>query len=125
MNLKYADLTVGQEVAVSRSLGGWSIHNAGVYVVSKANKLKVVLQRVSDGYTREFSVKREAELGRYNGGRDAFIESVADMQRREARYAAERNRKQAWIDAEQAARDRNLDQLRAMVAKLEQFAQNG
>ena len=120
--LNYADLLEGEQVAVSRT-GNWRTMNEGVYTVVKANKLKVVVKRDSDGYTREFSVKRRVELGkgesRWNS---AFIESVADMQRREAQYAAERDRKQTWADAEQAARDKDLTKLKVIVAKLEQMS---
>lgn len=120
--MNYAALAVGQEVAVSRS-GNWRTHNEGVYKVVKANKLKVTLERVSDGYVREFSVKRRVELGKMESRWSSpFIESVAEMQRREAVYAAERDRKQAWADAEQAARDKDLTKLKVIVAKLEQMA---
>ena len=44
------------------------------------------------------------------------------MQRREAQYAAERDRKQTWADAEQAARDKDLTKLKVIVAKLEQMS---
>lgn len=120
--LNYATLAVGQEVAVSRS-GNWRTHNEGVYTVVKANKLKVVLQRVSDGYQREFSVKRKVELGKSESRWNSpYIESVQDMQRREAQYAAERDRRQTWADAEQAARDKDLTKLKAIVDKLSQIA---
>lgn len=121
-DLDYAALQEGQQVAVSRS-GNWRTNNEGIYTVVKVNKMKVVLQRESDGYTREFSVKRRVELGR-NESRwsSPFIETVAAMQEREAQYAAERNRKQIWVDAEQAARDKDLAKLKDIVAKLEQMA---
>ena len=120
--MDYATLAVGQEVAVSRS-GRWRTHNEGVYKVVNANKLKVVLERVSDGYVREFSVKRQVELGKMETRwSSAFIETVAEMQRREAAYAAERDRKQTWADAEQSARDKDLAKLKVIVAKLEQMA---
>lgn len=116
--LDYSKLAVGEEVAVSRS-GNWRTHNEGVYTVVKANKLKIVLQRVSDGYTREFSVKRRVELGKMETRWSSpFIETVADMEKREAQYAAERDRKQAWSDLEQAARDRSPAKVREAMAKL-------
>lgn len=122
--LDYTTVTVGQEVAIARS-GNWRTHSEGVYTVVKANKIKIVLRRASDGYERTFSVKRKVELGRLGGEsvfRSAYLEHVADMQKREARYAAERECKQAWMDAEQAARDKDLAALQAIVAKLEQMA---
>jgi uncharacterized protein YceH (UPF0502 family) len=120
--LDYSTLKEGQYVAVSRT-GNWRTHNEGVYRVVKANKLKVVLERQVDGYTREFSVKRRVELGK-NESRwsSPFIEAVADMEKREAQYAAERDRKQTWSEAEQAARDKDLAKLKVIVAKLEQMA---
>ena len=119
--LDYAKLAVGQEVAICRT-GSWRTMSEGVYTVVKADKMKVVLRRASDGYQRTFSVKRRVELGksesRYNS---AYLETVADMQQREASYAAERDRKQAWTDAEQAARNKDLNALRVLVAKIEQM----
>jgi hypothetical protein len=122
MRLDYAKLVVGQEVAVSRC-GSWHTHNEGVYTVVKANKLKVVLQRVSDGITREFSVKRGVELGKGDSRwSSSFIETVADMQHREAQYAEERERRRTWEEAAQAVRNKDLTLLKDIVAKLSQVA---
>ena len=119
--LDYAALKVGQEVAIART-GTWRIFSEGVYTVVKANKLKVVVRRNSDGYERTFSVKRKCEMSQEASYRAAYLESVEDMRLREAQYAAQRDRASAWTAAEQAARDKNLAALREAVAKLEQFA---
>ena len=116
--MDYAALQVGQEVAVSRT-GNWRVFSEGVYTVVKTNKLKVVLRRASDGYERTFSVKRRCEVGRENSYRTAYLESVEDMRLREAQYAAQQERAQTWSAAEQAARNKDLQTLKQLVAKLE------
>jgi len=123
MDMDYAKLVEGQEVAVSRP-GTWHIHNEGTYKVIKTNKLKVVLQRVSDGYTREFSVKRKAELGRFESRvwNRSFIESIEDMKRRQAVYTAERDLKSLWSKVEDAARSKDLASVKELVSKIEQLA---
>ena len=118
----YSTLAVGQSVAVSR-FGRRFIHNEGLYTVAKVNKVKVILARDTDGYVREFSVKTRKELGalayKYL---ETFIEPVSDFQAREEKYQKERDVKTLWVGAEQAARDKNLDTLKDLVAKLEQSA---
>lgn len=120
LEMKLSELVVGQQVAVGGH-GGGRIMNLGIYTVVKANKLKIVLERVGDGYVREFSIKRGVELGNKARGaaRSPFIESVEDLHRREAAYAAERDRKDVWMAAEQAAREKDLAKLKDMVSKLE------
>ena len=121
-DLDYSTLKVGQYVAVS-STASWRTRSEGIYRVVEANKIKVVLVREDVGLTREFSVKRRVEVGdSASPWSRAFIESVADMEKREAQYAAERERKQLWVDAEQAAREKNLTKLSDIVNKLSQLA---
>jgi hypothetical protein len=116
MSLDYTTLAVGQEVAVSRG-SNRRIYHEGVYTVVKVDKLRAVLERNSDGLTREFSIKRGVELST-----SPFIESVEKMQQRQARHAAERGLQQTWADAEQAARNKDLTALMDIVAKLSQPA---
>lgn len=117
--LKYETLREGDQVAVSR-VGSWTINNEGIYTVSKANKVKVVLTRTSDGYTREFSIKRRVELGRTETHRSsAFIESLDDFSKRNEFYKKERELAQTWKSAEDAARTKDLTVLKELVAKLE------
>lgn len=118
----YATLTVGQQVAVART-GSWRTGSEGVYTVVKVNKMKVVLRRLSDGYERVFSVKRRVELNRSGGSyNSAYLETVDSMTQREAQQQQERDRKQAWRDAEAAAARNDLAKLKELVAKLEQMA---
>lgn len=119
--LDYATLKVGQEVAIAR-VGSWRVFSEGVYTVVKVDKIKIVLRRNSDNYERTFSVKRKCEMGRGDPWRSSYLESVEDMEKREAQYAAERDRASAWSTAEQAARDKNLAALQEAVAKLTRLA---
>lgn len=118
----YSTLAVGQSVAVSR-FGRRYIHNEGVYTVAKVNKVKVILARDTDGYVRTFSVKTRKELGsnvyKYL---ETFIESVSDMTAREEKYQKERDVRNMWAELEQAARDKKLDTMKDLIAKLEQSA---
>lgn len=116
--LDYTTLKVGDQVAVARS-GGWSIMNEGVYRVVKVNKVKVVVERVSDGYQREFSVKRRCEMKSNDHYRAGYLETVAAQEARieaREREAAVRN---AWRKVETAAAQRDLNTLRQSVAALE------
>ena len=116
--LDYTTLKVGDEVGVART-GSWDVHSEGVYVVVKANKMKLVVQRKTDGYERVFSVKRRCEADASDRYRAAYLESVADLQQREARKQREREVRSAWAAVEQAGRDKNMSKLRQAVADLE------
>ena len=115
--LDYSTLKVGDEVSVART-GSWDTRSEGVYVVVKANKMKVVVQRKGDGYERSFSVKRRCESGASDRWRSAYLETVADKEQREARQQRERDVKYAWAAVEQAGRDKNVSQLREALHSL-------
>jgi hypothetical protein len=118
MLLDYTTLQVGQQVAVAQN-GSWTIQNQGVYRVTKVNKVKVVVERVSDGYQREFSVRRRQELTKYDAGyHTAFLESVEDQERRIQQKIHEQAIRAAWAAVEQAGRDRNMQALQAAIADL-------
>lgn len=116
--LDYTTLKVGDEVGVART-GSWNIHSEGIYTVVKANKMKIVVQRVSDGYQREFSVKRRCEAGASDRYRGAYLESVETKRARDAQQQREREVRSAWAAVEQAGRDKNISKLRQAVADLE------
>ena len=115
--LDYSTLKVGDEVSVART-GSWDTRSEGVYVVVKANKMKVVVQRKGDGYERSFSVKRRCESGASDRWRSAYLETVADKEEREARQRRERDVKQAWAAVEQAGRNKSVDSLREALHTL-------
>jgi hypothetical protein len=110
-------LQVGQKVAVAR-YGSWTIMSEGVYIVAKADKVKVVVKRESDGYERTFSVKKGTEKGstRYHS---AFLESIEDRDARIVKKNAENEVRLAWSKAEQAAQSKNISALRQAMADLE------
>ena len=110
-------LKVNDRVAVARS-GNWNVHSEGIYVVKKANKVRIILGRESDGYEREFSTKIGTEKGasRY---RSPFIESVADKVARDKAEAEKHAERAAWELVGKMAKDCNLAGLKEAVAALE------
>ena len=120
--LDYTKVKAGDKVAVAR-MGSWHTHSEGVYTVVKADKMKIVIQRESDGYERTFSVKRKCELGKENSWRSAYLESVEDKEARDARLQKEREVRDAWKQAEQAAANKNLSALKQALADLEVLVQ--
>lgn len=116
--LDYTTLKVGDQVAVAYP-GGWSIMNQGVYRVVKANKMKVIVERITDGYLREFSVKRRCEMGALDRFRAAYLETVAEQEARIERRQQEAAKRQAWSAVEQAARDKDFTALQKAMAVLE------
>ena len=112
-------LKVGDVVSVART-GSYSIQSQGLYRVVKANKVKIVVARESDGYIREFSARRNAELSVTSSAYSyAFLEPVIDSMNRAARIQEQQARNNAWKSAEKAAQNKDIAQLRAALADLE------
>jgi len=118
-SLNLTQLAVGDRVSVAYRFS-WNTRSQGVYTVVKANKMVIELARESDGYLRKFSVKRGEEMG-VNSAR-SYIESIADMEQREAQLAAERAVRDTWVAAEKAAQKKDLTALRAIVDQLAALA---
>lgn len=126
MSISVASLTVGQEVALARS-GSWDLHYQGVYTVTKANKIKVVLTRKGDGYERTFSVKRNCELPKTEGGyveRYVHITTVEDMEQFNARRAEEQRMNGLWSDLKEAATRKNLFAAQTVLALIAEGTAN-
>ena len=117
-NILPSELQVGQRVAVGR-YGNWRIMSQGVYVVAKANKMKVVLKREGDGYERTWSVKRNTETTGSYSDRNTFIETIESMEERNAKYQEEVRVSNLWKEAAHAAECKNLGGLKDLVAQLE------
>jgi uncharacterized protein YceH (UPF0502 family) len=119
MIMDYTTLKVGDIVAVARH-GSWDISNQGEYRVVKVNKVKVVVERVSDNYRREFSVRKRSEMGvTASVYHNAFLETVEDQDARMAARAKEAAKRHAWNRVEQAARDKNFAALQQAMVNLE------
>ena len=118
MIMDYTALKVGDIVAVA-CYGSWSILNQGRYRVTKVNKVKVVVERVSDNYRREFSVRKRSELGNAVNAYRTFLETVEEQDARMAAQAKEAAKQHAWKRVEQASRDKNFAALQKAVANLE------
>ena len=88
--------------------------------VAKANKVKIVVARESDGYVREFSTRRNSELSVTSSAYSyAFLEPVIDSMNRAARHLEKQQQNNAWKAAEKAAYSKDIAQLRAALAALE------
>lgn len=112
-------LKVGDRVSVARR-GSWRTCSDGVYTVVKANKVKIVVGRELDKYQREFSVKKNRELGTQTSTLyTAFLESIDSMQERAEADNRERARAELWKRAERAAANKDIRALRAVVAEME------
>lgn len=131
MALDVKSLQVGQKVSIARASWGVGTHyivSQGVYVVEKADRVKVVLRRESDGHKRVWSLKHNAEVvqaydGKKKIERGTFIESIEDMVEREKKAALARDKKRMWSDIEQAAQNKDIVALRRALAELERFDQ--
>ena len=102
----YSTIKVNDEVSVVRH-GSWSARSEGVYVAAKVDKMKVVLKRKTDGYERIFSVKTQQEKGS-NRYHTASIETIAEMEKREAAQAKDHAIRCGWKDLELAVSQKNL-----------------
>ena len=116
--MDYTTLKVGDQVAVARS-GNWNIQNQGIYTVVKANKIKIVVQRNSDGYERSFSVKRGCEVGSDSRWESAFIEPVEEQKKRIAKREHEASIRMQWSKMESAVANKDLAALKALITELD------
>ena len=117
MIMDYTTLKVGDIVAIASS-GSWRIFEHGHYRVIKVNKVKVVVERVSDGYVRNFSVRKHVEIGG-GGYYQSFLETVDEQAARIAAREKEAAIRASWETVEQAARDKNFAALQQAMANLE------
>jgi hypothetical protein len=118
MIMDYTTLKVGDIVAVALH-GSWDISNQGAYRVVKANKVKVVVARVSDGYKREFSVRKRSEMSSVGSYYNAYLETVEEQNARIAQRQQEVDKRSAWAAVERAAKDKDFAALQQAVEKLE------
>ena len=109
---------VDQVVGVIR-YGTWGdVSHQGLYRVTKSNKVRTHLKRLTDGYEREFSAKTGIEKGseRY---RSAQIVTEEKYRQFEADKIERTRISNCWDSIENAAHKRNLIELKEMIAKLE------
>ena len=112
--------TVGQEVAVIRH-GSWGhIQSQGKYKITKSNKARVHLQRISDGYERIFSAVTGIEKGsqRYYTAEIISTERYDQIQMKSER---ERTIRESWQAIQTLASNRDLNGLKEAIANLEKI----
>jgi hypothetical protein len=110
--------TIGQEVAVIRH-GSWGHTDLqGIYKVTKSNKVRVHLERVSDGYERIFSANTGIEKGstRY---RSSEIVSLDRYRQIEKMQEMKNEIRDIWRDIQSFASNKDLDGLKNAIANLE------
>lgn len=115
-------LCAGDRVAVARH-GSWSVHREGIYMVVKADKVKIVLERESDGYVRTFSTKTGIERGGIRS-RPAFIETVSEYEAREEQLSKERKIRDLWDELELNVLSKNLAAIRDKIAAIESLKES-
>ena len=108
---------VGNEVGVILRNSWGRDHLQGLYRVTKSNKTRVHIQRVSDGYERIFSAMTGVEKGstRY---RSAEIISV-DRYRQMEKLNDINDYENAWREIESLASKKDLFGLKNAIANLE------
>ena len=109
-------LHAGDRVAVARH-GARSTRGQGIYIVIKADKVNIVLEREGDGYVRTFSAKTGIERGQV-GYRSAFIESVSAYEAREEQLSKERKIRDMWYELELSVKCKDLTAIGDNIAEI-------
>jgi hypothetical protein len=118
MHLQPANLKLGETYGLCQ-YGSWGhVNGQGEYRVIKRDKMKVLMTRESDGYTRVFSVKTNRELNKTYASRDVFILSQTDYKAKLAEQQQAVARTNAWAELAQAATNKNQSGAQAALAKL-------
>jgi uncharacterized protein (DUF1015 family) len=120
---------VGQVVGILCS-GSWSTNTQGKFTVTKVNKVRVELARISDGYVRVFSVKTGKELSDFKS--NTWIVSEAQYDAEVAAKEMTRAREGSIAAIKTAANQlgrysvskADLAAIRALLDEAEQFAFN-
>jgi cation transport regulator ChaC len=117
MSIQVRDLKVGDKVAINSS----SVFAQRGYVVTKADKMKVVLTR-GDNYERVYSVKRNCELAtatRKYVDRYTYIITEDQAEAQAQAHLKRQNIDAAYRKVEGAANSKNIEALRTAMAELE------
>lgn len=112
--------SVDEEVGVinyNHGNGGFQ----GIYRVTKSNKVRIHLKRVTDGYERIFSAKTGAEQGSVSRYRSAAIVTLAKYKELERAKIQRGHLDLAWKHVQHAASNRNLTNLKEAISKIEEL----
>lgn len=107
-----SNLKAGEKVSVA-----YCGRSQGVYIVKNANKVRVVLTRETDGYERTFSSRTGLEKNAIEY-HSAYIESIQDMEIREAYSQKLKSINDAWSQVLDATNRKNVDALIASTDAL-------
>ena len=113
--LDYTKVRAGQTVALMSN----GRHPQGLYTVTKADKMKIVVQRVGDNYERSFSVKKECEINSYSTRYNTdYIESVEVYEEIQAANDLQATRNKLWRDLDAAVNTRNVAKCQELILQL-------
>lgn len=122
-HIDLASLKVGDEVHIART-GTWEAMSIGFFTVIKADKLKVILQRVNNDYQMRFSVKTgdcwNDREGKYEYS-SCWVESAEVGKDRISKRNAKAELNNAWRELEKAVESKNIEQIKAKLAEVEKL----
>lgn len=117
---------VGQIVGILRT-GSWSTVAEGKYIVTKVTKNKVTINRVTDGYARQFSLVTGRELGQHASTR-TYLVNEDRYDQHKAMQQADAQRKEAIANLKGAVNNvgnymtaEDVAKIRAMLNEAEKF----
>lgn len=121
--MRVHELAVGDRVGVARMANRYGPDmSIGLYRVIKKNRVRIVLERETDGYQVHFSARFGYRLmGQGQVDYDTYVESVEAQQAREARKAQRAELVCVWDQLEQAARRRQLGQAQELLTRVQQL----
>jgi hypothetical protein len=118
MNL--GTLKAGDKVGIIKP-GSWGgVQLQGLYMVTSANKVRVVVTRGSDGYARTFSTRKGYETAMYESWyRAPALVSEAEYAQAQAVQAQAEQINALWAAAEGALKARDTAALSVAVSQLQ------
>lgn len=121
--MRVRELEVGQRVGVAVMASSYGPDRSlGICRVTKKNKVRIVLERESDGFQVQFSTRLGHRLlGEGRVGYNTYVESVESQQSREQRSAQREKINQVWSHVEQATKRRRTAEIRDLLDQIQQL----
>lgn len=122
-HIDLASLKVGDEVHMARA-GSWDVMSIGFFTVIKADKLKVIFQRVNNDHQIRFSVKTGDRWNDFQNKyeySDIWVESVEAGKDRISKRNAKAELNNAWKELEKAVESKNIEQIKEKLMEVEKL----
>lgn len=121
--MRVRELEVGQRVGVAVMASSYGPDRSlGIFRVTKKNKVRIVLERETDGYQVQFSARLwHRLLGDGQVSYNTYVESVEAQQAREQHKAKRDEIRQAWTQFEQATKGRQIAELQVLLDQIQQL----